>query len=83
MSCRAARSCRACWARSLPPFPSTSGQKPSELHVYAIEECQNCKQKTKRDFKVGDYIMGAAGTCEKCRGQKMVVLIYGEKVSQR
>ena len=47
---------------SLPPFPSTSGQKPSELHVYTVEECQNCKQKTKRDFKVGDYIMSAAGT---------------------
>jgi carbamate kinase len=37
---------------SLPPFPSFSGLKPSELHVYTIEECQNCKQKTKRDFKV-------------------------------
>jgi hypothetical protein len=41
---------------SLPLFPSTSGLKPSELHVYTIEECQNCKQKTKRDFKVGDFV---------------------------
>ncbi len=67
---------------SLPYFPSTSGLKPSELHVYTIEECQNCKEKTKRDFKVGDYIVGAAGTCEKCQGQKMIVLIYGEKAAK-
>ncbi|HUK79142.1 MAG TPA: hypothetical protein VLU91_00585 [Nitrososphaerales archaeon] len=65
---------------SLPPFPSTSGLKPSELQVYTIEECQNCKQTTKRGFKVGDYIMGATGTCEKCQGQRLIVLIYGEKV---
>jgi hypothetical protein len=68
---------------SLPPFPSFSGTKPSELHVFTIEECQSCRQKTKRDFKVGDYITGAAGTCEKCQGQKMIIQIYGEKVAQR
>ncbi|MDV3243723.1 MAG: hypothetical protein LYZ66_00950 [Nitrososphaerales archaeon] len=53
---------------SLPSFPSTSGLKPDERHVYTIEECQSCKQKTKRDFKVGYYIVGSAGTCEKCQG---------------
>ena len=68
---------------SLPPFPSFSGQKPSDLHVFTIEECQNCKQKTKRDFMVGDYITAAAGTCEKCQGQKTISLIYGEKVPPR
>jgi len=68
---------------SLPPFPSASGVKPSELHVYTIEECQNCKEKTKRDFKVGDYVAGEAGVCEKCQGKKMIILIYGEKVSKR
>ena len=50
---------------SLPPFPSTSGVKPSELRVVTIEECQSCKEKTKRDFKVGDYVVQEAGTCEK------------------
>lgn len=68
---------------SLPFFPSTSGLKPSDLHVYTIEECQNCKEKTKRDFKVGDYITAAAGTCEKCQGQKMIILVYGEKIPPR
>ncbi len=67
---------------SLPPFPSVSGLKPSELHVYTIEECQSCKQKTKRDFKAGYYVMNAAETCEKCHGQKMIVLIYGEKAAK-
>jgi hypothetical protein len=64
---------------SLPPFPSTSGLKPSDLQVFTIEECQNCKQKTKRAFKVGDYVTSDAGVCEKCQGKKMIVLIYGEK----
>lgn len=68
---------------SLPPFPSTSGVKPSELRVVTIEECQSCKEKTKRDFRVGDYVVQEAGTCEKCQGRKIVVSIYGEKVSQR
>jgi NAD-dependent SIR2 family protein deacetylase len=68
---------------SLPPWPSASGDKPVELHVYTIEECGNCGQKTKRDFKVGDYIMAEAGTCEKCQGKKAITLIYGEKISQR
>ncbi|HUI23635.1 MAG TPA: hypothetical protein VLY82_04505 [Nitrososphaerales archaeon] len=64
---------------SLPPIPSTSGLKPSELHVYTIEECQSCKQKSKRDFKVGDFVMDVAGICEKCQGQKLISMIYGEK----
>ena len=70
-------------ALSFPGFPSTSGIKPSELHVYTIEECQSCKQKTKRDFKVGDYIAGDAGTCEKCHGKMMIVSIYGESPPKR
>lgn len=65
---------------SLPPFPSTSGDKPADLHVYTIEECQSCGQKTKRDFKVGDYVMAKSGPCEKCQGQKLIVQIYGERV---
>jgi NAD-dependent SIR2 family protein deacetylase len=67
-----------------PPLPpSASGAKPSELRVYTIEECQNCKVKTKREFKMGDYIVGEAGICEKCQGKKMIVLIYGEKIPKR
>jgi hypothetical protein len=61
-------------------FPSTSGTKPSDLHVYTIEECQGCKQKTKRDFMVGDYITSEAGKCQECQGEKMIVSIYGEKL---
>jgi hypothetical protein len=64
-------------------FPSTSGTKPGDLHVYTIEECQGCKVKTKRDFKVGDYITAEAGTCEECHEKKMIVSIYGEKVPKR
>jgi hypothetical protein len=67
---------------SLPYIPYASGEKPSELHVYTIEECPNCGQKTKRDFKVGDYVVGEAGICEKCQGKKTIISIYGEKISK-
>jgi len=53
---------------SLPYIPYTSGVRPSELHVYAIEECQSCARKAKREFKMGDYIMEEAGICGKVRG---------------
>jgi len=66
---------------SLPPFPSTSGVKASQLHVFTIEECQSCKQKTKRDFKVGDYVTSSVGACEKCHGHKIISMIYGEEVT--
>jgi hypothetical protein len=68
---------------SLPMIPFASGAKPSELHVYTIEECQSCGQKTKRDFKVGDYVLGEAGSCAKCQGKKTITLIYGEKLLGR
>jgi len=68
---------------SLPMFPSTSGTKPGDLHVYTIEECQSCKLKTKRDFKVGDYIPAEAGVCEKCQGKKVIAQIYGEPIQKR
>ncbi len=58
---------------------TASGLKPRELRVYTIEECPNCKQKTKRDFKVGDYIVGMGGACEKCHAQRIITLIYGER----
>lgn len=64
---------------SLPPFPSTSGTKPGQLTVYTVEECQNCKQKVKRDFKVGDYVMGAGSACDKCQTGRVIILIYGEE----
>ncbi len=67
---------------SLPAYPSASGLKVSQLHVYTIEECPNCKQKTKRDFEVGDYIVGMGGTCEKCQAHRIIILIYGERASK-
>jgi len=65
---------------SLPPFPSTSGTKPNALRVYTVEECLNCKQRVKRDFKTGDYVMGTGSTCDKCQAQRVIVLIYGEEI---
>jgi hypothetical protein len=67
---------------SLPRIPSWSGVRPSELHVFTIDECRSCGQKSKRDFKVGDYITGEAGICEKCQGKRLIILIYGEKLSK-
>jgi len=67
---------------SLPRIPSVSGVKPGELHVFTIDECQSCGQKSKRDFKVGDYVMQEVGTCDKCAGKRLITMIYGEKLSK-
>jgi len=63
--------------------PYASGARPDQLHVCTIEECQGCKEKTKRDFKVGDYILEDAGTCSKCQGKKVITMIYGEEIVRR
>jgi len=64
---------------STPMWYFASGLKPSELLVCTIEECPNCKKKTKREFKVGDYIMGTGGTCEECHVSRVIAMIYGEE----
>jgi len=46
--------------------------------VYTIEECQQCRIKTKRTFKLGDFVYKIGELCSKCRSSTLVTMIYAE-----
>lgn len=60
------------------PFLSSSEKKPAKLTVFAIDECNQCKLKTKRSFKIGDYVHKGVGECQSCKGKLLTTMIYGE-----
>ena len=62
------------------PFLGTSAKKKAKLTVFAIDECNKCKLKTKRSFKIGDYVHKGVGECQSCKGKLITTMIYGESV---
>ncbi len=54
------------------------GEKRGRQVVYAIEECEGCKEKTKRSFALGDYVYKIIGQCRKCNGRVIISMIYAE-----
>jgi len=68
-----------------PAPPATQANAPQQqqkpkFNVYTIEECPACGQKTKRAFKVGDYITKDGAACSKCGNTTKITLIYAEPV---
>jgi hypothetical protein len=58
---------------------SKSIQKPI---VYTIEECSACNLKTKREFKLGDYVFKEVGECSKCKGKTTISMIFSEQLKK-
>jgi len=56
----------------------TAGERRLRMPVYAIEECTNCKVKTKRPFQKGDYVFKLAGECTQCKGRNRIIMVYAE-----
>jgi len=52
--------------------------RKSKDSVYTIEECSSCGAKTKRAFRLGDYVFKAGDKCAKCASQTMIVQIAAE-----
>lgn len=50
-------------------------EKPT---IYTIEECQQCRQKTKRTFKLGDFVYKLGELCSKCSTSTLITMIYAE-----
>jgi len=50
------------------------------MPVFTIEECPNCGTKTKRAFKLGDYVYKDGGECPKCHSKTVISMIYCELV---
>jgi hypothetical protein len=46
--------------------------------VYTVEECQQCGLKTKRTFKIGDFVYKVGELCSKCRASTLITMIYAE-----
>jgi len=51
----------------------------NEKHtIYTIEECQQCRLKTKRTFKLGDFVYKIGELCSKCSASTLITMIYAE-----
>lgn len=46
--------------------------------VYSIEECQKCGLKTKRSFKIGDFVYKMGELCSQCKASTLITMIYAE-----
>jgi len=54
-------------------------KKEVKPEIFTEETCQSCGEKSRRDFKEGDYIYGAGAKCEKCSASgTLISAIYGE-----
>jgi hypothetical protein len=61
-------------------FPSI-GEKRPKMPVFTIEDCQSCGTKTKRAFKLGDYVYKEGGECAKCHAKTLITMIFAEQVT--
>jgi hypothetical protein len=60
-------------------MPSIGDKRP-KMPVFTIEECVSCNLKTKRPFKMGDFVFKDAGECTHCHSKARVSMIYAELV---
>jgi hypothetical protein len=61
------------------PIPAI-GEKRGKHAVYSIEECSTCNVKTKRLFRMQDFVFKAEGECPKCKNKTIISMIYSEPV---
>jgi hypothetical protein len=57
------------------------GEKKGKHIVYTIEQCVKCGEKTKRVFKLGDYVFKEIEKCQKCHDKKNISMIFSEKIT--
>jgi hypothetical protein len=60
-------------------FPSIGEKKPN-MQVFTIEDCPSCSTKTKRAFKIGDYVYKEGGECQKCHTKTLITMIFAEQI---
>jgi hypothetical protein len=56
------------------------GKKKEILpEIYSEDKCLSCGEKTRRQFKEGDYIYGRGEQCKKCSSaDTLITAVYGE-----
>ncbi len=61
-------------------FPAI-GEKRPKMPVFTVEDCQSCGTKTKRAFKMGDYVYREGGECAKCHAKTLISMIFAELIT--
>ena len=60
-------------------FPSI-GEKRPKMPVFTVEDCSNCGTKTKRAFRIGDYVFKEGAECAKCHSKTLISMIFAELI---
>ena len=63
-------------------FPSI-GERKQNMQVFTVEECPNCNTKTKRAFKIGDYVYKDGSECAKCHGKTLITMVFAEQMQPK
>ena len=50
--------------------------------AYTIQQCNSCKEPSKRKFTDGDYVFKEISKCSSCDGQIILTKIFGESLTR-
>ena len=50
--------------------------------AYTIQQCNSCKEQSKRKFSDGDYVFKEISKCSSCDGQIIVTKVFGESLTR-
>jgi len=57
-------------------------KKEEKRSAYTIEQCSSCKKEIKQEFKNGDYVFKETSSCSACKGQILIIKIFGELIKE-
>ena len=52
------------------------------VNAYTLQQCNTCKQQSKRKFSDEDYVFKEISKCSSCDGQIIITRIFGESLTQ-
>ena len=52
------------------------------VNAYTLQQCNSCKEQSKRKFSEGDYVFKEISNCSSCDGQIVITKIFGESLTQ-
>jgi hypothetical protein len=52
------------------------------VNAYTLQQCNSCKEQSKRKFSAGDYVFKEISKCSSCDGQVIITKIFGESLTQ-
>ena len=52
------------------------------VNAYTLQQCNTCKEQSKRKFSDEDYVFKEMSKCSSCDGQIIITRIFGESLTQ-